>query len=443
MKQWIIMNKRVYIFLYVVLIGICILGLSQGDNQIITKWGTGFWDAIRDGRLLAYPQLRFDDNNAINYSIFVPIILFLWFLPFEFVEIITSRTIPLWVYMAWEKVLVLFLLLGSVYVGAKCLQKKFNLSSQKTELMILALAHPVCLLDNVCSGQLDLFGVFFLVLGLWMHLNGKSALGVLCFGMSIVIKPFPIILIGLYYVFFLKRYKYKVIFHGLGCAMPSILFAAVTRWFFPTWDELAKTYYHFDFYGDLFIYQMAGVSLVMVVEAVLIAFCFWAGQKDKSTHVFMSLVLAAYAFFFLLVPWHSSWMVYMMVPVMYMVCVSENKRYVTGFSYSFGLAYMLISFFSRPSSLATGVRLSTLSLFHERDIEDLTNSYNHLLSGFANLPMKTIGSILLFGSVAGILIRFLRNNQTLNDRMPKCIHVIWVLPMFLYFIGSFWIFFFL
>lgn len=300
---------------YLVIIGSCLLvicGLlySHYDCNAITKWGVILLDAIRNGDLSNYPQLvKQEFGFPTNYTLFVNCITAIWISPLYFLMEFVFKSEALVIYDVWYHLLLITVILLDVKVLGMILRKLHFQEDDVNTGRGLFLVSSIVLLATVGKGQIDAYGVLFLLLGIHAHLKQEKYRMSLFMGLAILVKPLVLWIVLPYYLLMISSEKGNIVKYGVMTMLPFLLDKIITSLIMPGYFNLSKETAEMlkDYFGgpsmfeSMFINGVNGVLGFWLIAFIVCFVCYYKGihnmTKEWHYYVFPTVLLIAFAIF--------------------------------------------------------------------------------------------------------------------------------------------------
>ena len=147
----------------------------------------------------------------------------------------------------------------------------------------------ILLVSVLGKGQVDIYSLFFLLLGIKYLLKKDYVKMSLLFGLSAVIKPFPLVMIAPVLLLLMKDCGFQVAGYGILILLPGAADRFFTRVLMPDYQtyvditsrEFRETF-GFSRVEQLFSARLFGIPLFFTSMGLLLAFCFYLGVRKKT-----------------------------------------------------------------------------------------------------------------------------------------------------------------
>ena len=184
-----------------VLMAVCLVCYNYTDLPLIVRHSISFWDALRTGRLNQFYQLATalpigqatGQTGEVPYDIWVYVLLAVWNLPVYLWELATGLTFETnLIAMVWVR------LAGMLpFVGANWailgIARQLGRPKEQGLWACWGFSTSLFLLNGLfCIGQIDIFNVFFTLMGLWAWLKKDERGFIGWFALAVTFKMFAL-----------------------------------------------------------------------------------------------------------------------------------------------------------------------------------------------------------------------------------------------------------
>lgn len=184
-----------------VLLAVCLVCYNYTDLPLIVRHSISFWDALRTGRLNQFYQLATalpigqatGQTGEVPYDIWVYVLLAVWNLPVYLWELATGLTFETnLIAMVWVR------LAGMLpFVGANWailgIARQLGRPKEQGLWACWGFSTSLFLLNGLfCIGQIDIFNVFFTLMGLWAWLKKDERGFIGWFALAVTFKMFAL-----------------------------------------------------------------------------------------------------------------------------------------------------------------------------------------------------------------------------------------------------------
>lgn len=320
------MKKRTLIFAGI-LAGLPAFLINHIDSELITYWAIELIRHIQSGNLYHYAIDLYNQGKGINYSLWLDAVIALWELPLYTVLNWLHFPEHMIVYETWCKILIWIV---NILTATEFYRvwKLFGRPDHEAKIgSCLYLVAPSVCLYGVGMGQVDCFGILFLLLSLRLMLEEKHEKAAVCAGISILCKFFSlmvIIPIFLLYGKFNKKTIRCILFTGAILIVEKISTILLIKDYFVRGSELNRD----DFFPRLFFVSLNGTSVFLVIIMLLCSFCLYKNlEKKAEERMWISLSGSIVLAFFLFVWWHSQWFLFAIAVILLQIILLEHKTY--------------------------------------------------------------------------------------------------------------------
>ena len=293
-----------------ILFFVAVFFMGHEDGRTITSWAIKLLNAISSSKILDYPN-----EVYCNYSMLLNGTIALWELPLYLIAK-SGHDVSAISYYTWEKFLVLILQIISADVLAR-VAVRFGIDAENAFYVAVAyLMSPMVLLYGIANGQVDVFGILFVLLGVEKYLEKKYLYMMILFSLALVFKPYVLLIIcPLFLLHFLDNIK-KCLIYFIGMWIFPCLVHLATRTIWPTyyiWDVASKLEL---FYPNIFGYSINGVSAFTFCVVLVSCFMVYMGRSvSKNREAWLFAVNVLWIVFLVTTTWNPQYTVYM-IPFM-------------------------------------------------------------------------------------------------------------------------------
>ncbi len=317
-------KKRKTVFLISVMFCLlCALLLNHLDSNCIILWIKEFGDAVINGQLREYVDIVHQIGFAINYSVILIAIMWIALLP-SFV--IMNLTGIFDIFYIGYKLLLIIVLLLCAYMFYKLL-KRMSFNGNRVLYGVTALmVFPSVLIENISRGQVDIIALLFILIALNYYAEKKLHLMSLFFGISLLVKPFGIIIFGTIIALNFFQEKYKVLAFLCECFCFYGMDKLITKIVYPNYYTYVQELYKgnpnwFDWKARLF--EIGGVPIYVILSGLLIIACLIMSYKNiRSQRMDYIMISCMSVLFVLMVTWNNNWLTYYL-PIFIIVALQE------------------------------------------------------------------------------------------------------------------------
>lgn len=297
--------------------------IAHVDCNTITTWGYDLLDSIRLGHLSEFPVYTYQMHDmATNYNLFVNLITAVWLSPVYIIDNLCNAHAIMLVYDVWYKCLILLMTSWSVKLLGQILEKIQIPRERIYEGQLYYSFSAILLISVLGKGQVDIISLCFLMFGIRNMLDKKYTLMALCYGLSLCVKPFSILIIVPILILLISKHEWKIVAYGFITLVPYMLDAIITRLCMPRYGEMkAITSWQFkEAFGTSRVEQlfMADYNNILIYWAIVLFVCLLClklavTKRVKRVHyvilpaiiyiLFAFFVSATAYWFVLLLPW--------------------------------------------------------------------------------------------------------------------------------------------
>ena len=423
----------------------CLLnGLLKDFYTIVNKQAlSGYYDSVWGKNL----------SSGANYSIINYATLGIICLPFYIIGKVLHVAIPFLVY----ELLLKLLFTAAVFYLTKVLAdicKEVSMKAETTKWVSFCfLTSPILWYGLLMISQMDIFALFFMVLGLRAWLQGKKKWELAFYAIAAFYKP--LVLIGLVPLFLLREKRIIYILRDCLVSVAGLLLQQIFYGSDPGYQRVQKYMSGlYSFWERLF---NAGIpttrnvytanSSYFILLFVLICIVAYSIKKVTMPLAF-GLPMLSWLAFILFVQWHPNWLVYMVPFAVIMLGFSYRKKLFCLIECFFSIFWLAVCalgwLFNYDNDLINGGVISQLAGLHT-DGGDFGTIYPILVQKMAGIPVDLYISLLtaaLVGWMAATVMDLYRHwrgvtpskEMTAFERGPVLLRS---LPMILFMLYSF------
>ncbi|MCR4796985.1 MAG: hypothetical protein K5853_00870 [Lachnospiraceae bacterium] len=297
----------------VLLAFLCALLLWHPDTRSIVNWGYDLLQCLFGGQLSNFPAYTYETHGlATNYTLFVNTVTAIWLLPVYNIEMFSGMQIAIEIYEVWYKILLFataFLCGWLLDIGIRNRRPKKGLWTKEPDedkqdsyfARGLYYSSGILLISVLGKGQVDIFSLFFMLGGAGYFQKRKYAKMSLLFGMAVLIKPFPLVIILPVLLLLIKEIRYRVIPCGVLTLVPMAADHLLTRLLMPEYrayvaitSRAFKETFGFSRVEQLFAVKLGNISLFFAAMGMLCIASLYLGmmEKTKTRHYIFFAVLS-------------------------------------------------------------------------------------------------------------------------------------------------------
>lgn len=313
----------------------CTFFLSNFDCEAVTKWGYGLLECIRQGQLANFPRFVMEQyNSPTNYTLFVNLVTAIWLVPSYVVGRLLMQSSSLLFYEVWYKVLVGIVLLWDVKIFGEVLEERGFKRKERQIGCGLFLISGVTLLAVLGKGQVDIYGLLFLLYAMKLYHKEKYGRMSVLLGLAFVVKPLVLWVYLPFLLLLAGKEKLRVLLYGGISFIPFFVDKFVTRLLMPEYmtleKEVAKRMK--EYFGGLSMFESmfeCGTNDVLVFWLLALVVCFicyylamHGKVKEWHFYFFPTLLLVLWGIFVCV---SYQWFIYV-VPFFIVMALQYKKR---------------------------------------------------------------------------------------------------------------------
>lgn len=250
------------------------------DCEAITSWGYDLLECVRRGNLSGFPEYTYASfGSPTNYTLFVNSVTALWLTPLYLLDQAAGLDLTIFFYEKWYKLLVGIALLLDLWAMDRLFAALGAERTERRRSQALFLLSAVMLLATLGKGQVDVYGLFFVLLGARFLVRKEDGRGALLLGMALLVKPTALLVLVPLFLLLIGRWKEKTVVLGLIAAAPYLLDKGVTALLMPDYLPLSQKTFPLlaEALGGLTITEQffdLEVNQVLVFAALALVLCF-------------------------------------------------------------------------------------------------------------------------------------------------------------------------
>lgn len=274
-----------------------------------------FYDTVYDYALSGYYLGQADLLNAANYSFLLYLILALINLPLYLFEWLTNLSIPMTLYIMFDKVFIVAASVATMRV-VKNIGLTMKMSDQRASWLAFALlSSPILMYGNIVFGQFDIFAVYFMSLALLRYLNKEYTKFCLLMALAIDIKVFGVLAMIVLILLIEKRILHILKFFLLGMSVPLLekFIFSFSEGKQLTDSAMASLYQFKDRVFQAGIQSFGFISFIVVGLIVIMVLAYMKNIESEDDFHRSTILypLAMYVVFFSFILYHPQWLVVM------------------------------------------------------------------------------------------------------------------------------------
>lgn len=213
----------------------CGIFLGHPDAHTLTGWAKDLLYCIFSGRFTRFPEYTFVlRNNATNYSMLANLVMALFMYPIYAVDEALGLNLDFFIYVFYEKIIMLIITLVDVHLFGSVLDDLGYSTANRRYAKGLFMCSAIVCVATVAKGQTDALVMLFVFIAAKMFLKKRFWLTGLFLGISLVIKPFTVLLTVPVLLLLIGELSVRgIILPSVFAALPFILDHVATRLFWP------------------------------------------------------------------------------------------------------------------------------------------------------------------------------------------------------------------
>ena len=323
------------IFIIAIIVSLCyIFTIGQWDMQTITGWGYDMLDSIKLGMFSDFPwYTTVSRSMPSNYTMIANMTTALWLSPLYIIQTLSDRVFDLEFYELWYKVFIGIIHFVNVYLINKVLIKLKVNNNSRVEIMSLYMLSSVILLAVIGQGQVDIESMLFVLLSFYYLIDGKYSLFAVFMGISMIYKPFSLLIAVPILLLLISKTGIKVICNMILLALPYGINLLITKILMPDYnryvrlvDEQCKEVMGTNRVEEMFSLRLNSV-LVFFASVLIVCFiCLYLGlhKKVKFKH-YLYMPVICFMSYALFVSPSTYWFILIMPTILLMGQVFDRK----------------------------------------------------------------------------------------------------------------------
>lgn len=422
--------------------------VAQVDCNTITMWGYDLLRSIFDGNISGYPEYTYEMHMMPNnYSLFDSVITAVFISPIFLVEFFAGISVNPVVYDVWYKVLILAIHIIDIVILYHLLDAlDFNQEKKIKGILLYMLSAIVCLCV-VAKGQVDIFSVTFILLGVLCFIKKKYIYMAILLGLALLTKPFVLLAIVPFYLLAISKFRGRVFLYGIITIIPYVIDYTITRILMPGYSDMKEL--NAEIYKEALGFTRVEevfnlhINNVLVFLAVVIVICFISLRKGlreeagvKDYLLYPTLMYIAYGIF---VSPSCNWFITIIPALVIMGLKFRNEEDFELLNFGCNIGVVIYIFFTERF-FRPGVKFTFLELM------GFENNYSSMFDTLSDerTAAYEIGSTLFMVCMLLVcMVYFIENTdrfkQKQNSREPakwykKTCFIIQYIPVILYLI---------
>lgn len=392
-----------------------LLFIGHGDLYCISKWGYELNTHFFNGTL---SEFQIDMNQAIqlpsNYTLFCNTITAIWLLPIYAINTIFHLLIDASI---WYKFLPFTcVMITLIFIGKIC-EKVEVLKDKKLMIQLLFFISPLVQISILGKGQVDGLGTMFFVVGMHYFLEKKYIPMSIFLGFSILIKPFAIIFFIPVDIFLFRKEKLKTLIY---LAIPMLMYIfdhilsnlLITD--YSSYSKQLEIYMQNLGYGSPFIMRIFEQKIFStpVIPLCTTILCIFCGililQREPRPHEYLTYGTMMFVPFLLFIHFSPQWMLYVLVPILFLTVARFDKILSYTFIGLFYLGYLLYGLSYGGPEAIVGFNFAPIKLADDRYYLKAST----FLDNIFQRPNDDLGLWLIFSVIFVILFYNFRLEKT-------------------------------
>ncbi|MCR4611517.1 MAG: hypothetical protein K5644_06435 [Lachnospiraceae bacterium] len=423
--------------------------IGQWDMKTITGWGYDMLDCIKQGIFSEFPSYTSDLRQMpSNYTMLANMTTALWLSPVFIIQTLADTVFAMEFYHLWYKVLFAIVHFVNVYLIGKIL-RKLNMPKDNTTIICsLYMLSSVVLLAVIGHGQVDMVCMLFFLLGVNVLLSDKYYLFALFTGISLIYKPFSMLLVVPILLLLISKKKSKVILYTVVFALPYAFNMLLTKICMPEYnryvalvDEQCKEVVGTNRIEELFAVRFNSILLFWGSLLIVCFICLYLGthNKVKKYHYFVMPVLGFMTYAVFVSP-SSYWFILIIPVVLFMGQYFENlsELYLLNLGINIGVTSVI---YLTEKDYSPNPELSILSVIFSRKRELHIYEYFPESMRYYAVFIATTLFVLCFLIIVGMYIFYNKKKSeavicqnTLASTYEKVLFYLQPVPVIGYFI---------
>lgn len=374
-------EEKIYISLAFIVGVLYALTVSQVDCNTITMWGYDLLTSLFGGELNHFPQYTFDVHTVpTNYSLFDNTITAFFLLPVFIVErlFMSGNVINPLVYILWYKIILFIIHIVDVIIFYNLLGEiKLDRENKTRGIYYYMLSAVVCLCV-IGKGQVDIYTVTFVMLGALCFLRKKYIWMSVFLGLSLLIKPFAILVVVPFYLLSISKLKGKLILYSLITVAPYIADFIITKLLMPEYAyyKNINALMYKEALGSTRVEELFNIHInsVYVYFGLVIVVCFLAFITGKNKRVsikdYLLYPVILYIMYGIFVSPSCYWFITIVPAIIIMGLKIRHTEDFELLYFGNNLGVIIYIFFTERF-LRPGVSFSLLDIFGMKNSESL------------------------------------------------------------------------
>lgn len=410
--------KKIDLFLYFFLILFCFLSFNHPDLHLIISETSSLFD----GPLFSfYDRLKDKAGILPAYPPSIYFIFGLWSLPLKAVGVLTGFThvSEVGFLFFWYKLLTTLFSIATailIYKIAFYCSKNTEYSSYSTWIW---LSSPFFIFTQFVFGQIDIFPLFFALIGFYYFQKNSLFLFSLFFGLTLTFKGFPLFLFIPLLLLKEKRVLHCLLYLGvllLPYQLEKLLFSNS-----PAFLESTKSLTTLGLFRiQGLVFEISNFQHTAIFPAIWTFICGWAYTlelKNHEEHYKYSLFigLTVFTLFFILVDCHPQWFIYFTPFFALLVLFYIKPQLLFQLEILLTLTFIFVVYTKYPQNVDLNLMASGIwaqfnpTVWDERLMPWILNQAHRPLTVWVldTIPFKSVPGKSASGVLMGIILLYI------------------------------------
>lgn len=262
--------------------------IGHPDGRTISTWAYDLLSSIPAGQFRNFPAYTYAmHENATNYTLFDNLLTAIMLLPLYLIDRLFTLSLSVYAYAYFEKI---FIVLATILSAKLFYDLLLRIKIKKEDALLgvfIFLTSAIVQLSVVGKGQIDIYSLVFCLLAANAFLDEKYVKMSLLFGLAILIKPFPVLIVLCNLLLNIKTYKNRVFLYGILTILPYGLDMLIRRILMPEYqkysdltEQVSKELFGATRFESLFNVKLGGISLFPASLILIFLICFFIGMKE-------------------------------------------------------------------------------------------------------------------------------------------------------------------
>lgn len=283
--------------------------IGHPDNRTISTWGYDLLMAIKTGQFRDFPAYTYAmHENATNYSLFDNLLTAVCLLPLFLIDMLFHLSLGVSAYALFDKFWMFAAVLFSIWQFGKLLSRLHFSDRDRLLGIFLFLSSAILQITVVGKGQIDIVGLIFLFFAADAFLDERYVSMSLWFGLSILVKPFTVLIALPVLLLRMEKYGWRALYYGILTLVPYAVDVLLRKILMPKYgtysaltEAVSKELFGATRFEALYQQTLGAVALFPAAVLLLSAICFFKGYnrlvKSSDYLLFPALFYLALAAF--------------------------------------------------------------------------------------------------------------------------------------------------